>query len=260
MQPQQPQWGPPSPPQPWTPPPTPPHNPAKLLAVAAVAGMCVVCMVVGAFLPKQPETTTPQAGNATAPAHAREPSSPPHETAADAATEPSGAPDATPSEALPDGVHRVGDTWSLGECTYHVSRVYAAGRLGDRYLNETASEGAVFVVAHYTERNNGHETLITAGDNVVLRDHEGRSFSPSSRAQMMLHADLLPELQPGVQHEHRVGFEVPTEITAGPFDLVFTERGLLGSDTVTVRVIPASAPPVVAPEEVTGRSRHRRHR
>ncbi len=172
-------------------------------------------------------------------------------------------PDAsTEAPSLPPGAHRVGETWTLGECTYTVARVESAERVGDRYLNETAASGAVFVLARYTERNNSSETITASSDNVVLRDPQGRSFRPSSRVQVMLQADLLPELQPGVQHDHRVGFEVPVDVIRAPFDLIFTERGLLGSDTAQVRVIPAANPPPPAPSQVMeapSRRHHHRH-
>lgn len=255
---QPPSWGPPQSAQGWSPQPPPSNNRLKLAAIGGIALLCVLCGVVGVLAPPPPAQS---AASPASPARVAAETPASHEAAAPpppsavATVDASVAPAAAP---WPEGAHHTRETWTLGECNYTVTSVFGTGRVGDRYVNETASPGATFVVIHYAELNNGRETILTGSDNVKLRDTRGRTFSPSTRVQVMLGGEILPELQPGVQHEQRVGFEVPAEVTAQAFDLVFEERGFGNTDTETVHVVPAANPPVVEQSEVTGRHRRRR--
>jgi hypothetical protein len=149
---------------------------------------------------------------------------------------------------VPDAaLHGLNETWSLGDFSYRVTNIQSRRRLGNDFVSETAAPGASFVIVEYVETNNGQESVTGMADTCTLRDVRGRTFRPSSRAQTALlmsgrsHDLALSELQPSVPHQSATAFEVPNDAIDGPFAVVFTERGLLGTGQAYVRAM--FAPP-----------------
>lgn len=262
----QPPWGPPQQPLPQQPPTVPPGNRRNLVIIAAIVGLCVVCSVVGALMPQPqpaaqttaaaPRTEAPDASAAPAATTAAAPDGAVAAAAGDASTAPQEPP-------WPEGAHHIREAFRLGCCTYTVVEMSAATRVGDRYLHEDASEGAEFIIVRYTERNDANSTVTAFGSNITLRDHAGRTFQPSTRAQILLGTDMVPELQPGVTNTHRAAFEVPVDgmMVGGivqPFDLIFAERDALVPDTARVHFRPRTPAPSEESAAPSGRSRRRR--
>jgi len=134
----------------------------------------------------------------------------------------------------PSAVH-LGDSFTLGQFEYVITRTRPARQLGTRSQRQESSPGATFFLVDYTEKNIGRETVVGLSNNMRLLDQEGRSFSPSSRAMVALQMErggelFLAELHPGLTRNATVAFEVPEEVSQQPLlKLDVGERGLLGS-------------------------------
>jgi hypothetical protein len=199
---------------PWQGPPPPRKSTTSkilLSIILGIAGLCVVSMIASKGSPTQP------GGNAGVAA----------------------AASAAPTQAQ----HAVGETWQLGDFSYQVTGVEARTRIGNRYMGRTAAPGTVFVLVNYVETNNSSETATGLSDTCQVQDSQNRTFHPSSEVQTALmmaggNHDLgISQLQPGVPHSTTAGFEMPANAISGAaINLVFHERGLLGSRQVVVPV------------------------
>lgn len=219
------------------------------LAIACLASICAF----GAMLPTPPNTVPQPQVTAPPMANTNENSGgqpvPQPQRVAVVAPQPvvpspptAPTPDVPPARPpLPDGYHAMGETWRLGCCEYTANTAMAQNRVGSSFAVERADPGVIFVVLRFTETNLSDETVHAMGGNVQLIDHRGRHFDESSRVmtaiEMSERTQMLPELQPNVPHRGIAGFEVPSDIVDGPLDFRFTERGMLGTDTATVRTM-----------------------
>lgn len=168
-----------------------------------------------------------------------------------------GATGSSTQAATGDGNHGINDAIRLGDTTVTVTEVTTTQRVGGEFYNHTAGANATFVVVRYSETNNGNETLTVLGSPFKLVDGEGRRFEPSSRAEGALatqeNLEVLPQLQPGLEHTGAAVFEVPSTAAQGSVQIEFTERGFLGSRTamISAALPPAQAAAAEAPAEDT---------
>ena len=89
----------------------------------------------------------------------------------------------------------------------------------------------VFVVVHFTALNNGNRPALlpavqfTVGDEGVfaLTDGKGRQLSPDFTAmvRLLIESETFGDLQPGIEYETAVVFDIPKDAT----DLVLTLPG-----------------------------------
>lgn len=235
-----------------------PPIPLPFKIIGGIAGFVIACFasicVASALLPKPPAPVasaptvgperTAQGAQATA-----QPVAPPDPAPAAPAQPPAPAaapaPDVPVAAELPPGFHRLHETWRLGCCEYTATAASAEGRVGGRFMRQNASPGAIFLELRYTETNLSGETVHAAGGNVRLVDAHGRRFDESSRAmsaiEMSEEMQMLPELQPNLPRQGVAAFEVPADVVDGAMDFEFTERGLLGTDTATVRLVSSAS-------------------
>ena len=135
-----------------------------------------------------------------------------------------------------------GDRFELGAFAYFVDRLEVTRRVGGRFVREDASDGARFVLVHYTLENLGTQTETVMVDDLVLVDARGRQFRASSRANTALAMSqkktglVFDELQPGLSRKMVTAFEVPEDVTSQPMTLVVAEKGILGTGKVEVAV------------------------
>ncbi len=148
-----------------------------------------------------------------------------------------GTPPDAPAPPSVDYDFALGEPFQLGSFRYVVHSAEIQDSIGRSFGRERAAAGAAFLVVRYTETNEGTETEVVTEGPMVVKDAQGRTFRPSSRAMTALamsgRADIaITELHPGVARESFVAFEVP----AGGSRRILTvnERGLLGRRTARV--------------------------
>lgn len=162
---------------------------------------------------------------------------------------PGGSSPASPSSggaAPAASVHGLDDEFSVGDFSYQITKISSRRRVGNRLVSQTASEGAVYVVVEYRERNDGDTQYQGMGDPVgTLRDARGRNFTPTPEATTALamsgREGGMQSLPPGIWRSGVVAFEVPEDVAQGEVDLIVTGRGLFSGGREVVRVqIPGS--------------------
>ena len=122
--------------------------------------------------------------------------------------------------------YKVGQPFTLGDYTYTVTKFEAKRKIGSKYHNKEAEEGAKFMVVYYSIRNNTKETQTVRSEDFKVMDEQERSFSPYSGGSFYLGSDfLLSQLQPGVTKKTATAFELPDDAFAGPLKLVIPEKG-----------------------------------
>ncbi len=130
-----------------------------------------------------------------------------------------------------------GERFELGDYAYTVDDIGTASALGPEISRTEPSGGAVFLLVEYRIENMTNETATALSGDFKLQDEEGREFRSSSEAEtalaMMDETDfVISELQPGIEQEAIVAFEVPEESTEGPMTLVIPEKGMTSTDEV----------------------------
>jgi len=141
--------------------------------------------------------------------------------------------------AAPQRTFSLGEAFRLGSFSYQFTRVETRRTLGNRMFQKQASAGAVFVLVHYTELNEGSETATVLSGTMELQDARNRTFRSSSEAMTTLamsgQNDLIAsELQPGLQRDAVVAFELPEDAAQGQMTLVIPERGLFNTGQARV--------------------------
>ncbi len=132
-----------------------------------------------------------------------------------------------------------GERFTLGDFAYTIDDVGVTNELGPDISPTQAGSGAVFVLVEYRIENLKNETATTLSADFELRDEEDRQFSSSSKVEtalaMMDSTDfIVSELQPGLEKEATVGFEVSEAATDGRLTLVVPEKGFSGTEEVYV--------------------------
>lgn len=146
-----------------------------------------------------------------------------------------------PNTADSNGDYGLRDTFQLGDYQYQVTNVSTRSIIGGPYINERASDGAVFVVVSYSIENLTTESQTVASDDTELIDARGRTFTPSSAANTALLTEdgkdfILSELQPGLPRYMKTAFELPRTSLDGTLTLVVPEKGLFNSGEARVRI------------------------
>jgi|GEM_PF-2295678 len=150
----------------------------------------------------------------------------------------------TSGAELADGKIRQFQKFRLGDFSYEIRRCDLRARLGPELLSVKAGGGGVFVVVRFAIANETKKTETVLSDDFILRDGEGREFSPASNALMALMMEgenkdfLLSEIHPGVEKESLTAFEIPKTALSTELFLIVPEKGLLGSKTVEVLIKP----------------------
>jgi hypothetical protein len=146
----------------------------------------------------------------------------------------------------PKGTHSVGDTFTLGDFKYTINGVSARKAIGTtafgRFMGETASPGATFVIVSYTMENVGSESQTVLSDDFQIQDGANRTFKGSTKANVALLTEsedkdfLLSELQPGLPRTMQQAFELPEKVLEAPITIVIPEKGLFSSGKAKVQV------------------------
>ena len=147
----------------------------------------------------------------------------------------------TEPQVAEDDVIRMGDEFTLGDYKYVVKSVYSTRVIGSQFMQETASDGATYVVVGYTIENCTNESQTVLSEDFELVDAKGRNFSPSSDANTALLAEdnkdfLISQLQPGIARSMKTAFEVPQSALDEPVTLVIPEKGFFSSGKVTILI------------------------
>jgi len=146
----------------------------------------------------------------------------------------------------PKGTHAIGDTFTLGDFKYTINGVSARKAIGKtafgRFMGETASPGATFVIVSYTMENVGSESQTVLSDDFQIQDGANRTFKPSSKANVALLTEsndkdfLLSQLQPGLPRTMQQAFELPEKALESPITIVIPEKGIFSSGKAKVQV------------------------
>jgi len=119
--------------------------------------------------------------------------------------------------------YKMGQPFTLGDYTYTVTKFEAKWKIGSKYHNKEAEEGAKFIVVYYSIRNNTKETQTVRSEDFKVTDEQQRSFSPYSGGSFYLGSDfLLSQLQPGVTKKTATAFELPDDAFASPWHVPTT--------------------------------------
>jgi hypothetical protein len=135
---------------------------------------------------------------------------------------------------------QLGERFQLGDFAYVVNKVTARKSVGGQFVNEKASDGAIFLIVDYTIENLGRETETVLTDDFKIRDSQGRTFSPSSDANTALAMSgkskdlIVSQLQPGLKKNMSTAFEVPEEAAKAGATLIIPEKGFLGSKSAEI--------------------------
>ena len=134
---------------------------------------------------------------------------------------------------------KLGEDFKLGSFTYSVKSVEVVDEAGSGFAKKKPSEGAQFVLVHFTIRNEGNATATVSTDDFKIVDAKGREFRPSSEANTALSMSggkdfLVSELQPGIKKNTVTAFELPEDSAKGVFTLVVPEKGFLGTGSVRI--------------------------
>lgn len=157
-----------------------------------------------------------------------------------AETQPAAAKASSKQEKRAPRQALLNEPFRLGKFTYTVTGAEVLDTIGRGYGRKKASDGASFIVVHYTIVNEGNKTETVMSDDFQIVDAKGRQFRPSSEANtalMMSGKDkdfILSELQPGIPKSMATAFEVPNTVLEAPFQLVIPEKGFLGTDKVII--------------------------
>lgn len=146
----------------------------------------------------------------------------------------------------PKGMYAIGDTFTLGDFTYTINNVTTRRAIGTSafgtFMGETASPGATFVIVSYTMENVGRESQTVLSDDFQIQDGSGRTFKPSSKANVALLTEsddkdfLLSELQPGLPRAMQQAFELPEKALDAPVTIVVPQKGFFASGQAKVKV------------------------
>lgn len=137
----------------------------------------------------------------------------------------------TPAVPKERKVLKVGQKFRLGDFTYKILGYSNAYELGGGYSHTLPSSGAMFFLVQYEITNEGKRTQTVMCDDFLIRDSQGREFSPSSKgttALIMSERDqdlVVRELQPGLCRIATTVFELPFKALSDKLVLIVPEKG-----------------------------------
>jgi len=142
------------------------------------------------------------------------------------------------------GQHQIGEEFQLGDYKYKCLAANSLNQIGNQFVTERPSPGAVFVVVTYTIENCSNESQTIWNEDFSLIDSQGRKFNASSDANtalVMVSDDqdfLVSELQPGIPRTMQQAFEVPQQVLEADLTLIVPKKGswVGGEAKVTIRV------------------------
>jgi hypothetical protein len=142
----------------------------------------------------------------------------------------------------------VGEPFVLGKNKYTIHGIRFMPQIGKvlfgKFMGKQAAPGATLAVVSYEIENVSNETQTVLTDDFTLVDSEGRTYRPSTDANVALLQEsddkdfILSQLQPGVPRRMSQAFELPAKSTESSLSLVIPEKGLWGSGKATV-VLPS---------------------
>lgn len=104
----------------------------------------------------------------------------------------------------------IGDRVVSGNIAYTITNVQTSPTLSNEY-SSTSADG-IFVIVDMTLENIGKETITMTSNYVKLVDDQARVFESDSDSWMYIDNNnnlLLKQLQPGLQTNGRIVFDVP---------------------------------------------------
>lgn len=151
------------------------------------------------------------------------------------------------NEQVPNGSrYRLGQPFQLGDYKYTITNVAKRWSIGTQvlgtFVGERASPNAKFVVVTYLIENCTDTSQTVLTDDFKLVDAQGRTFSPSAKANVALLQEsrekdfLISELQPGVVCQMMQGFEVPDSSFQSDLTLVIPKKGFWSRGEVSISV------------------------
>lgn len=135
--------------------------------------------------------------------------------------------------------YEIGQRFKLGGFAYTIVDSKGMLSIGNRFTREKASDGAIFYLVEFEIENIQNETATVLSSDFKIRDQNGRTFEPSTKAASTLAMSgkqdlLLSQLQPGIKKKSIVAFELPKSAVSKAVILVIPEKGLFSSGKVEV--------------------------
>lgn len=199
------------------------HTKLSRILALGWCGLVVISMAAG---DNKSSTSTPRQTAATAP--------PPAQQAASVAKPPQ------KPQAPPEKLYTLNEPFKLGDFLYNVKKVTARRSVGNQFMREKASEGAIFLIVEYTIENQGKETATVMTNDFKIVDSQQRTFQPASNANTALAMSgkskdmLLAQVQPGLKKTMMTAFEVPEPAVKAGVTLVIPEKGLFGAGKASI--------------------------
>lgn len=142
------------------------------------------------------------------------------------------------------GEYQIGEEFQLGDYKYKCLSAISLHQIGNQFVTERPSPGAVFVVVNYTIENCSNESQTIWNEDFSLIDSQGRKFNASSDANtalVMVSDDqdfMVSELQPGIPRTMQQAFEVPQKALETDLTLIVPKKGswVGGEAKVTIHV------------------------
>ncbi len=151
------------------------------------------------------------------------------------------------------GTHAVGKPFVLGNYRYTIAGVRFTPQIGKfvfgTFMGKRAAPGATLAVVTYTIENIANETQTVLTDDFTLSDSAGRTYRPSTDANVALLQEsddkdfIFSQLQPGVPRRMRQAFEIPQEAAESRLSVTIPEKGMWASGKAVIVVKPAADSP-----------------
>lgn len=141
-------------------------------------------------------------------------------------------------EEKKDKTYSVGERFILGNFAYKINATEFTPSIGKTFGREV-SEGGIFYLIEFEIENVGQKTDVVLSSDFKIKDEQGRTFTPSSRATTALSMSglsdmMLSQLQPGIKKTSVTAFELPFNALEDDLYLVVPKKGLFSSGTVMV--------------------------
>lgn len=142
-----------------------------------------------------------------------------------------------PSKAKKEEVvHKIGDTFTVGDVEYTVQSKELADRVGNEYFGENAN--GQYVIISVTIKNNGKES-ITLSDNYFKLIKGETEYEADSSAGIYVKDDtganlLYSELNPENSATGKVVFDVNPDTASDPSLQLQVQTGYWGTETALI--------------------------
>lgn len=145
-----------------------------------------------------------------------------------------------PSDSSTEAIHRIGETFTLGNLTYRFHSVEKKKSLGNEFMRTEAGADATFIVVPFEVRNEGNTSQTILTDNFELVTPDERSYKPDSEACTTYVMSknkgdwLLSQLHPGLLKKGVTVFRIPLKFASQRLILLVPEEGFLSSGQARV--------------------------